>query len=100
MVRAYAVAAVLVGVICAGVHMEALAQTQPGWMESSRQIEGRIVYVDHDRLMLSDGTELRVPDSVARELPAGATINVAYEDRGGERVAKEIKVIDWGVQAP
>ena len=100
MVRAYAVAAVLVGGICAGMQPEALAQTPPGWMQDTRQIEGRVVNVDHDRLMLSGGTELLIQDGAVRELPPGSTIKVAYEIRGGEHVAKEIEVIDWSAGGP
>jgi hypothetical protein len=80
---------VLVIILCTGISLGACAQMPPTTMQGSHEIEGRIVDVKGERMMLHDGTVLLVPGNVARwsELSLGAVVRVQYEEKDGQMVA-------------
>jgi hypothetical protein len=80
---------VLVIILCTGISLGACAQMPPTTMQGSHEIEGRIVDVRGERMMLHDGTVLLVPGNVARwsELSLGAVVRVQYEEKDGQKVA-------------
>jgi hypothetical protein len=79
----------LVIILCTGISLGACAQMPPTTMQGSHEIEGRIVDVRSERMMLHDGTVLLVPGNVARwsELSLGAVVRVQYEEKDGQKVA-------------
>jgi Cu/Ag efflux protein CusF len=67
----------------------------PAGMEKS--IEGKIKSLDAagKMLTLQDGTKLTIPSGVKltrTELKPGASVKVAYEEKGGEKVVTQIEV--------
>ena len=80
---------VLVIILCTGISLGACAQMPQTTMQGSHEIEGRIVDVRGERMMLHDGTVLLVPGNVARwsELSLGAVVRVQYEEKDGQKVA-------------
>ena len=80
---------VLVIILCTGISLGACAQMPQTTMQGSHEIEGRIVDVKGERMMLHDGTVLLVPGNVARwsELSLGAVVRVQYEEKDGQKVA-------------
>ena len=79
----------LVIILCTGISLGACAQMPQTTMQGSHEIEGRIVDVRGERMMLHDGTVLLVPGNVARwsELSLGAVVRVQYEEKDGQKVA-------------
>jgi hypothetical protein len=73
---------------CAGMERR---NAQPSFM-----IQGRIVDLKPEWLMLSDGTQITVPEKVARwsELPFGEVIRVQYEERDGRKVATSVNYLE------
>jgi hypothetical protein len=80
---------VLVIILCTGISPGACAQMPPTTMQGSHEIEGRIVDVRGEGMMLRDGTVLLVPGNVARwsELSLGVVVRVQYEEKDGQKVA-------------
>ena len=73
---------------CAGMDR---SNGQPSFM-----IQGRIVDLKPEWLMLGDGTQITVPEKVARwsELPLGVVIRVQYEERDGRKVATSVNYLE------
>ena len=73
---------------CAGMDR---SNGQPSFM-----IQGRIVDLKPGWLMLGDGTQITVPENVARrsELPLGVMIRVQYEERDGRKVATSVSYLE------
>jgi hypothetical protein len=62
-----------------------------------KTIEGKVRAVDPAGkfLLLEDGTRLMIPDSVRvskADLTPGATVKVAYEERGGQKIITDLQV--------
>jgi Protein of unknown function (DUF1344) len=71
------------------------APSAPAGMEKT--IEGKVRAVDPAGkfLLLEDGTRLMIPDSVRvskADLTPGATVKVAYEERGGHKIITDLQV--------
>jgi hypothetical protein len=59
-------------------------------------VQGRIVYVKPNWMMLNNGTQIIVPADVVRwsELTEGATVTVQYEERNGQKVATSMRFLE------
>ncbi len=71
------------------------APAAPAAME--KQLEGQIKSLDPSgkKLTLADGTELMIPETVKitkAELKPGAMVKVAYEEKGGQKIVKQLEV--------
>jgi len=71
------------------------AATAPAGTE--KRIDGTVKSLDASGKMLTlqDGTQLMIPADVKisrTELKAGATVRVSYEEKGGQKVVKNLEV--------
>ena len=59
-------------------------------------VQGRIVDLKADWLMLNDGTQIVVPPSVVRwsDLTLGAVVRVEYEERDGKKIATSMNYLE------
>jgi hypothetical protein len=59
-------------------------------------VQGRIVDLKPEWLMLNDGTQITVPEDVVRwsELTLGAVVRVQYEERDGRKVATSMNYLE------
>src|SRR5262245_3740790 len=60
-----------------------------------KQIEGQVKAFDAagKKLTLADGTEVMIPATVkTTDLKPGAKVKVSYEEKGGQKVAKQLQV--------
>ena len=59
-------------------------------------VQGRIVDLKPEWLMLNDGTQIVVPPSVVRwsELTLGAVVRVEYEERDGKKIATSMNYLE------
>jgi hypothetical protein len=75
-------------VLFAALSLAACAQTRPVGGQSDHEVEGRIVDVRSERVLLSNGMELLIPQDVARwsQLSLGSVVRVHYEERNGQKV--------------
>jgi len=94
MVRILVVTAALVAASGAGVGFLALAQ--PASAQGTRMIEGRIVSLQGNQVMLNNGTMVTIPRDVAQptEIDQGDTIRLNYEVRNGQNVATSLQMMD------
>ncbi len=94
MVRALVVTIALVAAGPAGVGFPALAQ--PASAQGTRMIEGRIVSLQGNQVMLNNGTIVTIPRDVAQptEIDQGDTIRLNYEVRNGQNVATSLQMMD------
>jgi len=94
MVRALVVTIALGAASGAGVGFLALAQ--PASAQGTRMIEGRIVSLQGNQVMLNNGTMVTIPRDVAQptEVDQGDTIRLTYEVRNGQNVATSIQMMD------
>ncbi len=94
MVRILVVTAALVAASGAGVGFLALAQ--PASAQGTRMIEGRIVSLQGNQVMLNNGTMVTIPRDVAQptEVDQGDTIRLNYEVRNGQNVATSLQMMD------
>src|SRR5712691_1040234 len=94
MVRILVVTAALVAASGAGVGFLALAQ--PASAQGTRMIEGRIVSLQGNQVMLNNGTMVTIPRDVAQptEVDQGDTIRLTYEVRNGQSVATSTQLLD------
>jgi len=78
----------------AGVGFPALAQTASA--QGTRMIEGRIVSLQGNQVMLNNGTMVTIPRDVAQptEIDQGDTIRLNYEVRNGQNVATSLQMMD------
>jgi len=67
---------------------QVLPQTLPSCGASVKELVGYIERVQGEHVMLSDGTDLRVPPTVNRsQIVEGRRVMVLYEERGEEKIA-------------
>jgi hypothetical protein len=94
MVRILVLTAALVAGSSAGVGFLALAR--PASAQSTRMIEGRIVSLQGNQVMLNNGTMVTIPRDVAQptEVDQGDTVRLTYEVRNGQNVATSIQMMD------
>jgi hypothetical protein len=94
MVRALVVTVALLAAGGAGVGLLALAL--PASAQGTRMIEGRIVSLQGNQVMLNNGTVVTIPRDVAQptEIDQGDTIRLNYEVRNGQNVATSIQMMD------
>jgi hypothetical protein len=94
MMRVLVFTATLLAAGSAGVGF--LALTQPASAQGTRMIEGRIVSLQGNQVMLSNGTMVSIPRDVAQptEIDQGDTIRLTYEVRNGQNVATSIQMMD------
>ncbi len=94
MMRALVVTAALITVGGAGVSLPALGQ--PASAQTQRVVEGRIVSLQGNQVMLHDGTMMTIPRDVAQplEMDQGDTVRLTYEVRNGQNVATSIQFMD------
>ena len=94
MVRALVVTVALLAAGGAGVGLLALAL--PASAQGTRMIEGRIVSLQGNQVMLNNGTVVTIPRDVAQptEIEQGDTIRLNYEVRNGQNVATSIQMMD------
>lgn len=59
-------------------------------------VQGRIVDLKPQWMMLNDGTQITVPEDVVRwsELTLGAVVRVQYEERDGRKVATSMNYLE------
>jgi hypothetical protein len=94
MVRALVVTLALVAADGAGAGF--LAMAPPAGAQGTRMIEGRIVSLQGNQVMLNNGTVVTIPRDVAQptEIDQGDTIRLNYEVRNGQNVATSIQMMD------
>src|ERR1700730_1438733 len=73
-----------------------LAMAPPTGAQGTRMIEGRIVSLQGNQVMLNNGTMVTIPRDVAQptEVDQGDTIRLTYEVRNGQNVATSIQMMD------
>ncbi len=94
MMRVLVVAVALVVSACAEVGF--LTTAQPAGAQGTRMIEGRIVSLQGNQVMLNNGTMVTIPRDVAQptEIDQGDTIRLNYEVRNGQNVATSLQMMD------
>jgi len=94
MMRALVVTIALVAAGAAGGGF--LAMAQPASAQGTRMIEGRIVSLQGNQMMLNNGTMVTIPRDVAQptEIDQGDTIRLNYEARNGQNVATSLQMMD------
>jgi hypothetical protein len=83
-------------VAAGGADVGFLAMTQPARAQGTRMIEGRIVSLQGNQVMLNNGTMVTVPRDVAQptEIDQGDTVRFNYEVRNGQNIATSIQMMD------
>jgi hypothetical protein len=68
-----------------------VAKKQPQQM-----VEGRIVTLQGNQVMLHDGTRMTIPRNVAQptEMEQGDTVRLTYEVKNGQKIATSIQFMD------
>jgi FtsP/CotA-like multicopper oxidase with cupredoxin domain len=94
MVRVLVVMAALIAASGVGAGFPAMAQ--PARAQAQRTVEGRIVSLQGNQVLLHDGTTMTIPREVAQpiEMDQGDTVRLTYEVRNGQNVATSIQFMD------
>jgi hypothetical protein len=94
--RALALGAVLVAAITMGSSVAACARVERSNAQPLLMVQGRIVDLKPESMMLNDGTQITVPPDVVRwsELTLGAVVRVQYEERNGQKVATSMNYLE------
>ena len=81
----------LFAVICLGSSACTGVRTPP-----PPTVQGRIVDLKPNWMMLNDGTQIVVPTEVVRwsELTLGAVVRVEYEERDGKKIATSMNYLE------
>jgi hypothetical protein len=92
--RALVITAALIVAGGAGAAVPVRAQVAKG--QPQRMVEGRIVTLQGNQVMLHDGTRMTIPLYVAHptELEQGDTVRLTYEVRNGQKIATSIQFMD------
>ena len=92
--RALALAALLAAAITLGSSAAACARM--GTTPSPLIVQGRIIDLKPEWLMLNDGTQITVPEDVVRwsDLTLGAVVRVQYEERDGKKIATSMNYLE------
>ena len=94
MMRALMITAALLAASGTGADAPAFAQLAKG--QPQPMVEGRIVSLQGNQVMLNDGTRMTIPQNVAHptEMEQGDTVRLTYEVRNGEKIATSIQFMD------
>ncbi len=94
--RAFALGAMLATAITLGSSAAACARMERSNAPPLLLVQGRIVDLKPQWLMLNDGTQIIVPADVVRwsELTLGAVVRVQYEERDGKKVAMSMNYLE------
>jgi len=94
MVRVLVAMAALIAASGVGAGFPAMAQ--PSRAQAQRTVEGRIVSLQGNQVLLHDGTTMTIPREVAQptEMDQGDTVRLTYEVRNGQNVATSIQFMD------
>jgi Protein of unknown function (DUF1344) len=94
--RALALRAALVVAIVMGMGLAACARMDRSQTQAALLVQGRIVDLKPDWMMLNDGTQITVPEDVVRwsDLTLGAVVRVQYEERNGRKVATSMNYME------
>ena len=92
--RALALGALLVSAITLGSSAAACARM--GTVQAPLVIQGRIIDLKPEWMMLNDGSQIIVPRDVVRwsDLTLGAVVRVQYEERDGKKVAVSMNYLE------
>jgi hypothetical protein len=87
-------ALILAAALVAGTGV--LTATLPACAQGQRMIEGRIVSLQGNQVMLNNGFVVTIPRDVAQptEIDQGDTIRLNYEVRNGQNIATHIQMMD------
>ena len=80
-------------VICLGLSVTACTGVRT---PAPPMVQGRIVDLKPNWMMLNDGTQITVPPEVVRwsELTLGAVVRVEYEERDGKKIATSMNYLE------
>jgi hypothetical protein len=94
MMRALVIAVALAVAGGAWANMPAFAQVAKG--QPQLMVEGRIVSLQGNQVMLHDGSRLIIPRYVAHptEMEQGDTVRFTYEVKDGQKIATSIQFMD------
>ncbi len=94
--RALALGALLAVAITLGSSAAACARMERNSGQPSLLVQGRIIDLKPEWLMLNDGTQIVVPPDVVRwsELTLGAVVRVQYEERDGKKIATSMNYLE------
>jgi len=94
--RALVLGAILATAITLGSSAAACARMERNSGQPSLLVEGRIIDLKPEWLMLNDGTQIVVPSDVVRwsDLTLGAVVRVEYEERDGKKVATSMNYLE------
>ncbi len=94
--RGLALGAMLAMAITLGSSAAACARMERSNAQPLLLVQGRIVDLKPEWLMLNDGTQITVPEDVVRwsELTLGAVVRVQYEERDGRKVATSMNYLE------
>jgi hypothetical protein len=94
MMRVLVITVALLAAGGAGAAMPAFAQLAKG--QPQLMVEGRVVSLQGNHVMLNDGTTMTIPRNVAHptEIEQGDTVRLTYEVRNGEKIATSIQFMD------
>ena len=94
--RALALGAILATAITLGSSAAACARMERNSGQPSLLVQGRIIDLKPEWLMLNDGTQIVVPSDVVRwsDLTLGAVVRVQYEERDGKKVATAMNYLE------
>jgi Protein of unknown function (DUF1344) len=91
--RALALGAILAAAITIGSSVAACARSGA---PPPLLVQGRIIDLKPDWMLLNDGTQITVPADVVRwsDLTLGAVVRVQYEVRDGKKVATSMNYLE------
>jgi hypothetical protein len=94
--RALALGVLLATTITLGSSAAACARMERNSGQPPLLVQGRIIDLKPEWLMLSDGTQIVVPSDVVRwsDLTLGAVVRVQYEERDGKKIATSMNYLE------
>jgi hypothetical protein len=94
MMRALVLAGVLA--VAGGAWSDVTAFAQGAKKQPRPMVEGRIVSLQGNQVMLHDGSRLIIPRHVAHptEMEQGDTVRFTYEVKNGQKIATSIQFMD------
>jgi hypothetical protein len=83
-------------ILASGAAIPVPAFAQLASRQGQRTVEGRIVSLQGNQVMLSNGTTMIIPRNVAHptEMEQGDTVRLTYEVRNGKNIATSIQFMD------
>jgi hypothetical protein len=94
--RALVLGAILATAITLGSSAAACARMERNSGQPSLLVEGRIIDLKPEWLMLNDGTQIVVPSDVVRwsDLAPGVMVRVRYSERDGRKLATSVNYLE------